>query len=125
MLMKKSLLATQIPNGHDAQMEVNPFTLAFSGNSSDLEKLFLEKYAIGSLPQVRLALLLGFIFYALFGALDAILALEMKRRFWYVRYGIVCPSILLAFLFSFSPHFHKFVQVVILALILVSGLDHD
>ena len=117
-----SLLSHTIPIGSDIRMEVNPFTLAFNGRCAGLEKSFLTTYALKSLPQVRLALILGVFIYASFGILDTIMAEDLKIQFWYVRFGIVCPSILLVFLFSFSPHFPKYMQGAIAALILISGL---
>ena len=122
MLKIKSLLSAPISDEDHLRMEVNPLTLAFSGRCAGLEKPFLETYAHSTLLQVRMALILSFAFYALFGALDAVIAMEMKQHFWYIRYGVVCPLILLVFGFSFSPHFPKYMQETIVALMLISGL---
>lgn len=103
------------------RMEVNPVTLAFTGGCADLENAFLSTYARKIIPQIRWALILGVISYGLFGILDAIIAMEMKTQFAYIRYGIVCPSILLVFCFSFSPYFIKYMQAALVALIIISG----
>jgi signal transduction histidine kinase/ActR/RegA family two-component response regulator len=115
-------LKSPFTNSSGLSMEVSPLTLGFSGQWAHLEKPFLERYAYQSIPQFRWALILGVIFYAGFGFLDAIIAMELKYRFWYVRYGIVCPSILLVFLASFSPHFRKYMQGLIFGVTLVAGL---
>lgn len=103
------------------RMEVNLVTLAFTGGCVDLENAFLPTYAHKMIPQIRWALILGVFFYGLFGILDAIIAMEMKNQFAYIRYGIVCPSILLVFCFSFSPHFIKYMQAALVALVIISG----
>ena len=103
-------------------MEINRLTLAFNGKCTHLEKIFLPTLVSKLRHQIRWALVLGALFYALFGALDSLIAMEMKTQFAYVRYGIVCPSILMVFLLSFSPHFARFMQPALVLLILVSGL---
>jgi signal transduction histidine kinase/ActR/RegA family two-component response regulator len=118
----KSLLSAPIIGTDDLRMEFNPLTLTFTGHCAELEKPFQIANARNALPQVRFALILGIIFYALFGVLDAIVAVELKRLFWIIRYAIVCPSIIVVFFLSFSPRFPDYMQGTILSLILISGL---
>ena len=122
MSFLKSLLSVTAGIGDDLRMEVNPLTLAFSGSCIDLEKPFLEAYTRQSLPQIRIALILGIIFYALFGILDAIVADDLTREFWFVRYGVVCPAVLVILLSSFSKHFFKHIQIGAVSMILIGGL---
>jgi signal transduction histidine kinase/ActR/RegA family two-component response regulator len=103
------------------KMTVNPVTLAFTGSCADLENAFPAIYAHRLIPQVRLALILGCLFYGLFGILDAIIALDMQTRFAYIRYGIVCPSIIIVFFLSFSARFFKYMQAALVILIMISG----
>jgi len=75
-----------------------------------------------SLPQVRVALLLGFLFYAAFGLLDALIFPEVKYILWFIRFAIVMPITLLIYLFSFSKYYIKYVHISIAAGILLAGL---
>jgi signal transduction histidine kinase/ActR/RegA family two-component response regulator len=121
MLPIRSFFSAPIVGADSLRMEVNPLTLAFSGRCALLEKPFLTAYSRKSLPQVRLALVLGLVFYALFGILDIVMAVDMKQQFWFIRYGLVCPSIVVVFCLSYSPAFPKYMQATILSLILISG----
>ena len=117
----KSPLAAPISTDHRG-MEVNPLTLAFSGSCAELERPFLEVYARNSLSLVRLTLVLGVFFYGVFGILDAIMAPEAKIIFWYIRYAVVCPCIILIFVLSYSPFFLRYMQQAIVLLAVVSGM---
>ena len=117
----KFIFPATLDAGGDLRMEVNPLSLAFTGKCKTLERPFLDVYARQSVPQVRLALILGMIFYSLFGALDAIMAQDLKYQFWLIRYAIVCPAIILAFIFSFSPLFIRNMQITLVGLIMVGG----
>jgi len=57
-------------------MKLHPITLKFSGESSHLEKPFLNEYYYSSLSNIRVFLILGSVLYAAFGILDAILMPE-------------------------------------------------
>ncbi len=99
-------------------IKINLITLSFPGK---LENVFLEKYFQDSLRQVRVAALLGIFFYGIFGILDASLVPEAKYQLWFIRYAIVCPFLCMIFLFSFSQHFKKYMQVSIASAVLVGG----
>jgi signal transduction histidine kinase len=94
-------------------------TLSFRGY---LEKDFLESYIQNSLRQVRIALLLGLCLYCIFGILDAWLVPEAKHKLWIVRYAIILPFVTSIFLFSFSQHFKRFMQIAIASSVLIAGL---
>lgn len=94
-------------------MAVHPLSLTYQGRCSFLEKPFMRDYTANYLGQVRLALVLSATLYAAFGALDAVLAPEIKKILWIIRFGIVCPIIFLLLLFSFSKHFIKYMQAVL------------
>ena len=82
---------------------------------------FLEDYFQKSLRHVRVALLLAIFFYGIFGILDAWIAPDVKLKLWFIRYGIFVPFVFAVFLFSFSEHFKKFMQVCLTSVILVAG----
>jgi PAS domain S-box-containing protein len=101
------------------EIRANLLTLSFP---EELEQDFLDDYFEKSLRHVRIALLLGFFFYGIFGILDAWLVPNVKQALWLIRYAIVFPFLLGAFLFSYSNHFKKFMQLSIAVVILVAGL---
>ena len=108
--------------GVNDKMELNPFTLSFSGEWADMEQSFIDEYFLNSLTPLRFALLMGIFFYAVFGILDALLLPQKKQTLWLFRYVIVCPSLAAVFLFSFSSNFKKFMQPSISLLMIISGM---
>ena len=106
------------PQNHTVNMKLNLVTLSFGGN---LEHEFSEVYFRSSLPQVRISLLLAAFFFALFGILDAVLAGEIKHELWLVRYGFICPGIVLLLLFSFSKFYKKCMQPALAAGMIWAG----
>jgi PAS domain S-box-containing protein len=101
------------------EIKAKLFTLSFP---KELEQDFLDDYFEKSLRHVRIALLLGFFFYGIFGILDAWLVPNVKQALWLIRYAIVFPFLLGALLFSYSNHFKKFMQLSIAVVILAAGL---
>jgi len=100
-------------------MKINPITLSFSG---DLEKTFLDDYFTKSLRHVRMACLIAIFFYGAFGILDSLLVPEMKHQLWFIRYVLFIPFTFVVFLFSFSRHFKKYMQLSIAFVVMVAGL---
>ncbi len=109
------------PESQSASMTLNPISLAFVNQCAKLERTFLEQYARDSLKQMRFALVLGILLYAMFGVLDYIIAPELTRRLWLVRYAVVCPSLLIVIGLSFTPRFGKIMQLCLFLLILIGG----
>ncbi len=99
--------------------KVNLLTLSFPGK---LEQAFQEDHFQESLRHVRIALLLGIFFYAIFGLLDVWIVPEAKQKLWFIRYALVCPLILAVFLFSYSSYFKRYMQLSIASVILAAGL---
>jgi PAS domain S-box-containing protein len=109
-------VATSSSESND--IKANLLTLTFP---SELEEAFLEDYFQRSLRHVRIALLLAIFFYSIFGILDAWIAPDVKEKLWFIRYGVFVPFVFAVFLFSFSEHFKKFMQVCLTTVILVAG----
>ncbi|MFZ5572384.1 MAG: PAS domain S-box protein [Thermodesulfobacteriota bacterium] len=103
-------------------MQLHPLTLKFTADSESLETEFLHQYFEKSLPQLRLSLSAGIFFYAVFSVLDAFVVPEMKSEFWFIRFGIVCPSILAVLLLSYSSVYIRFFQLSLAALVVVGSL---
>ncbi len=103
-------------------MKLSRLTLRFTGKDAELEQTFLDEYYQAGLKQIRLALLMGVFFYGVFGLLDAVLVPQEKNVLWLIRYAVECPLLFAAFLFSYSPHFKKFVQPCFFVVIVVGGI---
>ena len=102
-----------------SQFGINRLTLSFS---KDVEKAYQQAHFQQFLPQVRVALLLGVLFYAAFGLLDALIFPEVKYLLWFIRFAIVVPIALLMYLFSFSKYFLRYIQISTTTVILLAGL---
>ena len=99
--------------------KINWLTLSFSG---DLEKAFRDNYFLNSLWHVRIAFLMGGFLYGFFGFLDAWMVPDAKYKLWFIRYVIFVPYGIGIFLFSFTHHFKKYMQLSIAFGVLISGL---
>src|SRR5215210_5064154 len=74
-----------------ARARMHPLTLRFEPG---LEAEFEAEYYERTLSQVRLALVLAFILYALFGILDVWIAPNQRRELWTIRFAVVAPMLL-------------------------------
>jgi len=101
--------------------EINPFTLRFAGGLEHLEKIYSREHFHNSILQMRIALLVGCSFYAVFGLLDAVIAPGQKYLFWLIRYAIVCPLALSIFGISFLPSFNRTADFCFFLLCVVAG----
>ena len=98
---------------------INWLKLSFSG---DLEKAFQDGFFQNSLRQARIAFLLAIFFYSIFGVLDAWLVPEAKQELWFIRYAIFVPYVSVVYLFSFSRHFKKYMQISIALGVVIAGV---
>lgn len=102
-----------LPTGSQEPMTINYATLSFNGSLTPLEKAFEEDYYQRSLSPFRFSLFLALIFYGAFAFLDAVTVPTLKEVFWFIRFGIVTPVLIMAYLFSYSKLFKKYWQIVI------------
>lgn len=107
------------PTSSLKEMELNPLTLSFT---KELEKYFIDDHYQNSLNMVRFSLLAGIFFYGAFGILDAVLIPQMKDKLWFIRFAIVCPSLLGVILFSFSQLFLRYFQIFLATAMIIAGL---
>jgi hypothetical protein len=103
-------------------VQINRFTLSFSGEDAHLEDRFLKDYVENSTQVFRIALVLGLFIYAMFSVLDYILFPEVKERLWFVRFAFVCPFGLASLVFSYFPSFKRYWQETISLNVIVAGL---
>ena len=66
-----------------------PFTLTF--RAAEVEHAYRQDRALKLIGQTRLALVMGILMYAMFGALDRYLIPEAADLAWWIRFAIVCP----------------------------------
>ena len=102
-------------------LSVNSFTLDFTGDLSRYEKAYQEDYFIKSLNPFRFSLILSMVFYGAFAFLDAVSVPTLKELFWFIRFGIVFPVLFSVFIFTYSKTFKQYMQVVIAAIMFITG----
>jgi signal transduction histidine kinase len=101
------------------QESINALTLRFVDNA--LEREFLGDNVGNIIRHARFALVVGIILYVAFGVLDAFIIPDAKRAAWIIRYGVVVPSVVVVYAFSYSRHFKRFMQPVLVVIVLVAG----
>lgn len=118
----KNIIAPLTGNamGRDA-LSVNYLTLKFTGELAGLEKDFLNDYFNKSQNHFRFSLILSAIFYGSFAFLDARVVPPLKVDFLIIRFGIVIPVLVAVYLLSYSNLFRKHWQVVIAAIMFLTG----
>ena len=87
-------------------------TLSFL--DSDLEKAFRADFFTKNLALYRVILVLGAFLYALFGIHDYWIIPDIWLEAWFIRFVIVCPLLLAVFLFTYSRHFRKFMNLAMI-----------
>lgn len=122
MLTLSSFLSTKIPEYTNLPMDVHPLTLTFRGRCAALEAPFTKDLVQNGLHQIRVTLILGFLFYAVFGILDAVIAPDLKVQLWFVRFGIVCPVIVITLAFSYNRFAIQHLQTILMTAALIAGL---
>jgi signal transduction histidine kinase len=105
-------------NNTSENIKINRITLAFSDGN---EQKFLVKYLENSIVQFRVSFALIIFLYAIFGFLDTIVAKEYEHLFHMIRYVIVVPLLSFVFFFSFSRHFIKIWQGLLVVCFIVAG----
>ncbi|QXE90408.1 GGDEF domain-containing protein [Geomonas subterranea] len=87
-----------------------------------LESAFDEYYRDKTLKHVRVALLTGLILYAVFGLVDGLLLPADRAHMWFIRYAVVCPTVIAGLAFTYLPHLRRFMQPVLSLVMLVGSL---
>ena len=90
---------------------VEPATLSF--RDRNLEALFYEDYFRKTGILARWSLLLGIFLYAIFGIIDCLILSEIRREVWFIRYCLVCPLAICVYFLTFTGHFRKFMQTLL------------
>ncbi len=101
------------------EMGLNVLTLSFP---SETEKAFIDFYYANSLKQLRFYLGLAIVFFMLFGLLDVLMIPGVPVELWSIRYGFICPGLILCLLVSFTRFFKKFMQPTLTFFMLLTGV---
>ena len=87
-----------------------------------LESAFNEYYSTNTLKHVRIALLTGLFLYAVFGLVDLMLLPADRTHMWFIRYAVVCPTIIAGLAFTYVSRFRRFIQPALSLVMLVGSL---
>ena len=110
-----------LPSVTQEPWSINRLTLAYTGVLSQYENDFREDYFIRSLSPFRFSLILAMIFYGAFAFLDAVTVPTLKEVFWFIRFGIVFPVLIVVFILSYSKAFKKYMQFIISFIMFFTG----
>ncbi|MBI9072999.1 MAG: HAMP domain-containing histidine kinase [Melioribacteraceae bacterium] len=88
----------------------------------ELESKFQSEYNNRNIKIIRITLLSGIIFYALFGFLDFLVAPEIADTFWLIRFAVVIPSTCIILAATFSKRLFKYIQPLMGFIVLIAGL---
>lgn len=97
-------------------------TLAFTDENKELETHFLVDFYNKSLNQVRFAIFMAIIIYALFGIIDAWLIPDYEYKMLILRYALVIPMLLGVLAFSFTKIYKRKIQFVSACVVIASCL---
>ncbi len=86
-----------------------------------IERQFAEQHLHQSAPVIRQSALFGTLLYALFGILDLLLLADDVIGIWIVRFGVVCPTMLGIYAFTYCRSFRHHAQLVMGLAMAVSG----
>lgn len=77
----------------------------------------------GITPQtLRLSFLLGYVMYGMFGVLDLWVYHENQPIIWFIRFGIIYPSLTLYWALTYTEFFYKHLKLFINVLLIVGQL---
>jgi signal transduction histidine kinase/ActR/RegA family two-component response regulator len=111
-----------LPSSSQESFSVHYLTLSFNGELSGYEKGYQEDYFIKSLNPFRFSIVLSMVFYGAFAFLDTVAVPDLKELFWFIRFGVVFPSLVAVFIFSYAKVFKKYMQFVISCIMFITGL---
>ncbi|PID40344.1 MAG: hypothetical protein CR984_03725 [Proteobacteria bacterium] len=109
------------PSNKSIPMQIKPFSLRFTGECEHLEPIFQREYLQASIKHLRIKLVMAGLLFAVFGILDAFLIPEKKHLTWVIRYGFVCPSVLIVILTTYFEWGRKRIQPILTGIVIIAG----
>ena len=95
----------------------NKWPLSFN---NEYEDEFQNEYFNNSLIHIRWGLLLGLLLYSAFAYLDYVVAPELKTQFWFIRFRIIDPLIIIVFSVTFIKNPHTLLKYL-LPILVIAG----
>ncbi|HLN55159.1 MAG TPA: ATP-binding protein [Bacteroidales bacterium] len=99
-----------MPNLNQESLSLNFMTLAFTGKLAIYERDFLDDYFVKTLNHFRFSMVLALVFYCSFAFLDARIFPAYKEQFWFIRFGIITPNLIIIYALSYTKSFKKYMQ---------------
>lgn len=99
---------------------INKFLLHF--RDPEVERDFTSRSLQASLPFVRIYLAAGCALYLAFGVLDAAISGDQLYNVWLIRYGFVCPALVIIICLTFTRQFARYAQLALGLSMGVAGL---
>jgi signal transduction histidine kinase len=87
-----------------------------------IENRYVRESVNESRPLIRTYLLAAACLYLSFGILDAVIGTDLTQTLWFIRYGVVCPTLVAVALLTYVPSFDRFAQSVISIAMFIPGL---
>jgi len=106
-------------------MQLNPYDLSFTRDQSHLELDFLSAYFKKYLTHVRVCHLAAIFFLCAWAYIDMVFYTDSAILFLIIKFCIVIPVILLGFLFTFSNHYRRWYQVILVGYVLLVGASFN
>lgn len=98
--------------------KMNPFTLSFP---KEFEHNYQDYFFDDSLKEFRISFLVVMFLYGIFGILDTVVAGQFFELFFFIRFAIVIPFLLLVFILSYLNIFRKVWQYLLIISSQVGG----
>ena len=102
-----------------AAARTHPLTLRFA--SPELESAFKEEYQRESVPHIRFAVGMGIFLVAAFALVDHIALQSVQEKLWLIRFGIVCPVLLVVLIVTFLPDSFRYIEWVLATAVVIAG----
>ncbi len=99
-----------LPTMKEESLSMKFMTLAFSGKLAVYERDFLDDYYLKTIGHFRFSMVLAIVFYSSFALLDVTVFPDLKDQFWFIRFGVITPILLVIYSLSFTRPFKKYMQ---------------
>ena len=93
-------------------MQLNPITLSFSRSMKDLEATYSDDFIKQRLIFFQVSLLIGVLFYGLFGIMDALFMPQQKHTLWLIRMVCIFHSLVSFLIVTYSLRVRSYMQLI-------------
>jgi two-component system cell cycle sensor histidine kinase PleC len=107
-----------VPPGQNYDLD----RLRLSFRDPDVERAFERDALRQSLTVIRLFLAAGTLLYVAFGVLDYIVSKQALVGVFAIRYGFVCPTLVVILLLTFAPFFERIGQFALVCSMISTGV---